>query len=155
MSSWPPEPIASPAAAASCAKTAACLRWCVMGFNWKRKPEPGFCKTRVSAPSALRGNSSLVEDAASENRPAPQGGVEPIERQRGHQQNPGQADARIPSGPLSRQGIVLQGVVDHQIGHQRQQAEVDHHKHGETTKNQSAHQTYGVKLTTPSEEKRK
>src|ERR1700686_1987767 len=54
------------------------------------------------------GYSSLLEHGFSENGPAPQGCVEAVERHRGHQQNPGQADARIPGRPLGGQGKVLE-----------------------------------------------
>ena len=54
--------------------------------------------------------SSLLEHGPSENRSAAQGGVEAIERHRGHQQNPGQTDARIPRRPLGRQGKALQDI---------------------------------------------
>jgi len=41
-------------------------------------------------------DSSLLEHNTSENRPASQGRVEAVERQRRDEQNPGQTDARIP-----------------------------------------------------------
>jgi hypothetical protein len=65
--------------------------------------------------SGGHGNSLLLEHRASENRPAPQGGVEAVERHRGHEQNAGQTDARIPGGRLGRQGKVLQNIEDQEI----------------------------------------
>ena len=101
----------------------------------------------------MNGNRSLLEDGTSENRSAPQGGVEAIERDHRHQQNSGQTDARIPRRPLGRQRKVLQDIVEHEISDQCQQAEVDHHKHSQTTKDQSAHPANGVEAN--GEQKRK
>ena len=63
--------------------------------------------------------SLLLEDGASESRPAAQGGVEAIERHRRNQEKPCQTNARIPSRPLSRQGKVVQDKVDYAICNQR------------------------------------
>ena len=98
--------------------------------------------------------SSLLEHGASENRSAPQGGVEAVERHRGHQQNPGQTDARIPRRPLGRQGKVLQELPKTTCSHQSQQAEADQQKHSQTIKDQTGHQDNGSKLAPRCDEDR-
>ena len=77
--------------------------------------------------------SSLIEDGASENRPAAQGRVETVERHRGHQQNPGQTEARIPNRPLGRQGKASQEIAEEEACHHSQQTEADQQKHGQTS----------------------
>jgi len=66
----------------------------------------------------MNGDNSLFERAASENWSPPERGVEAKERHRGHQQNPGQTDARIPRRALRRQGKVRQEIAEEQSNHQ-------------------------------------
>ena len=50
-----------------------------------------------------------------------------------------------PRRPLGRQRKVLQDIEDHEISNQSQQAETDHHKDSQTTKDQSAgHSDWGI-----------
>lgn len=68
---------------------------------------------------------SLFERGTSENWSAAQGGIEGKESDRGHQQYPGQTDARIPGGHLGREGKIRYKTVKEPLSYHSQQAEAD------------------------------